>query len=198
MDHSCLQIIQFFNQLFIFFLLQAYLSSTLMSCPTPRVFSEIAFKHPLFGLRAPISNTKVEVGCDACNWFFTIWSGTRHPVRFFANDRRREGTGDTRYAFEFTCSYNQYDRRRAKMCKAHVEDIRSHLNSRHLKFGTTHHHYYNTPSCHPKARHERPFFERYFGESYGHLLRIKEEWDPHNVFNHCHSIGSNEEDCCYL
>ncbi len=112
------------------------------------------------GLQADVSSTKVEVGCDACNWFFTIWSGVRHPIRFYANDRSRHGTYDTRYAFEFTCSYDQYNRYRAKLCKSHVEGIRSHLNGKHLEAGTVHHHYYNTPSCHPNADYERPFYER--------------------------------------
>ncbi len=42
------------------------------------------------------------------------------------------------------------------------------------------------------------FPRRYWGENYGRLLEIKHQWDPHNVFNHCHSVGSTEEQCCLV
>ena len=38
---------------------------------------------------------------------------------------------------------------------------------------------------------------RYWSDkNYEFLVRTKRIWDPQNVFNHCHSIGSNVEDCC--
>ena len=37
---------------------------------------------------------------------------------------------------------------------------------------------------------------RYWGDSYPYLLRIKKQWDPDNIFNHCQSLGSEEELCC--
>ena len=38
---------------------------------------------------------------------------------------------------------------------------------------------------------------RYWSDkNYELLVRTKRMWDPQNVFNHCHSIGSNVEDCC--
>ena len=41
-------------------------------------------------------------------------------------------------------------------------------------------------------------FFRYFGENYKQLKLIKDTWDPDNLFNHCHSIGSKEENCCIV
>ncbi len=37
---------------------------------------------------------------------------------------------------------------------------------------------------------------RYWGPNYPRLLRLKEYWDPDNVFNHCHSVGSTSNYCC--
>ena len=38
---------------------------------------------------------------------------------------------------------------------------------------------------------------RYWSDkNYEFLVRTKSMWDPQNVFNHCHSVGSNIEDCC--
>ena len=37
---------------------------------------------------------------------------------------------------------------------------------------------------------------RYFGNNYPRLLKIKKYWDPENVINHCHSVGSTEQECC--
>ena len=37
---------------------------------------------------------------------------------------------------------------------------------------------------------------RYWGDSYPYLLRIKKQLDPDNIFNHCQSLGSEEELCC--
>ena len=39
-------------------------------------------------------------------------------------------------------------------------------------------------------------FLRYFGDNYEWMVKLKRDWDPKNVFNHCQSIGSNEEHCC--
>ena len=38
---------------------------------------------------------------------------------------------------------------------------------------------------------------RYWSEeNINHLLNTKQAWDPFNVFNHCHSVGSTTENCC--
>ena len=38
---------------------------------------------------------------------------------------------------------------------------------------------------------------RYFSPGiYEELLRTKRQWDPENKFNHCQSIGNNDENCC--
>ena len=52
--------------------------------------------------------------------------------------------------------------------------------------------YMNTPLC----MSETPFSQRYFGDNYDRLLKVKQFWDPENFINHCHSVGSTVEDCC--
>ena len=111
-------------------------------------------------MRGKIASPHIDVGCDVCNWFFTIWSNVERPVRFYAGDRTREGTGHaTKYAFEFTCSYDQFNRYKAKRCKAVVDKMRYGLNAKAEEVGEPLHQYYNTPSCHDLPN-ERPFWER--------------------------------------
>ena len=31
---------------------------------------------------------------------------------------------------------------------------------------------------------------------YKMLLNSKKMWDPYDIFNHCHSVGSIADDCC--
>ncbi len=112
------------------------------------------------GLKNDIETLDKDIGCDACNWFFTIWSPFYgKSVRFYAIDRTREGTRDTRWAFDFTCNYNPHNHYRAKRCQAAVDQVRYMLNRAAEKIGEPLHHYYNTPSCHNVAN-ERPFHER--------------------------------------
>ncbi len=41
------------------------------------------------------------------------------------------------------------------------------------------------------------FHFRYFPDGhYEKLLQAKKIWDPDNIFNHCHSVGSTSENCC--
>jgi|OM-RGC.v1.031306822 Berberine and berberine like. len=35
-----------------------------------------------------------------------------------------------------------------------------------------------------------------YWENYSQLQTIKRTWDPRNVFNHCHSVGSSDNTCC--
>merc|ERR1712098_441909 len=56
--------------------------------------------------------------------------------------------------------------------------------------GSAYSKYANFPSC-----SESDWGERYW-ENYSQLQTIKNTWDPNNVFNHCHSVGSNNNTCC--
>ena len=98
---------------------------------------------------------------------------------------------------DFTCYYDHLDRYKSRMCQAQVDRVRRKFNELHARQGVPVNHYYNTPSCHD-VDNETPFYERYWGKNYGRLLEIKHKWDPHNVFNHCHSVGSTEELCCLV
>ncbi len=128
-----------------------------------------------------------DIGCDACNWFFTIWSGVLHPIRFYANDRVPRGTRATRWAFDFTCNYDPLDWRRAALCKSTVDlRVRSWLNDAARKLGDPLHHYYNTPSCHDLPN-ERPFQERsYFSPARIRLIIYQVEFILVKITLNCH------------
>ena len=42
---------------------------------------------------------------------------------------------------------------------------------------------------------ESDWGERYW-DNYSQLKTMKTYWDPANVFNHCHSVGSTDNTCC--
>ena len=35
-----------------------------------------------------------------------------------------------------------------------------------------------------------------YWEDYSGLMSMKNHWDPENMFNHCHSVGSTDNTCC--
>ena len=40
------------------------------------------------------------------------------------------------------------------------------------------------------------FFRYFTAGVYDKLLKAKMTWDPKNIFNHCQSVGNEDQDCC--
>lgn len=97
-------------------------------------------------------------------------------------------------SFELACTYNAGDPRKAKNCPRAMGKIKKLVNEDAKKVKEQPRQYVNTPSCFNDDFF--PFYERYWGNSYRDLLKAKKFWDPTNVFNYCHSVGSSEENCC--
>ena len=79
-------------------------------------------------------------------------------------------------------------------CPGIVEELKGQLESALVTAEPEYSKYYNFPSC-----SSGDWAERYWGSNLPSLLSIKTAWDPDNVFNHCQSVGSSQEDgqtCC--
>ena len=63
-------------------------------------------------------------------------------------------------------------------------------------YGETPRQYVNSPAGCRESQIFPNFGDRFWGQSYPRLLKIKEFWDPKNVFHHCFSVGSSDEKCC--
>ena len=69
--------------------------------------------------------------------------------------------------------------------------IKKSMEHKLEKYNMSYSKYTNWPSC-----DSTDWMTRYWGENYNRLLAIKAYWDPHNIFNHCQSVGSTDNMCC--
>ena len=152
--------------------------------PIERVF----FNHPVLGLANKHSKRGPRTGCDFCNWFI-YFGNPKVPLETI----KGKFTGNI--ANEVDCSYNKNKRRAAKSCENFVRKLKHTFTVDSYKAGERPHQYVNTPSCDDIGDH---FTYRYWGDNYERLLKIKDYWDPDNVFNYCQSVGSTSETCCPL
>ena len=91
--------------------------------------------------------------------------------------------------FDLTCVYEPGVN---SQCAKNVLEFKASFVGEAEANGVTLRQYYNTPSC-----DGQDFKSKLFpGGSYQWLLRTKEFWDPDNMFHHCFSVGSTEENCC--
>ena len=74
--------------------------------------------------------------------------------------------------------------------------VKAKLNAAADIGGSEVHQISNSPTCGTKEAKDKRFQDRYFGNNYPRLLKIKRYWDPENIINHCHSVGSTEQECC--
>ena len=147
--------------------------------------ADIFLHHPKFGMISR-ETPKDNFVCDFCVWILYIG----HPGVF------ESVMLDTKIGPLYVgldCTYNPNDRRKAKYCPLEVKGVQKKMMSNAKALGELPHQYSNTPSCDDTFY---PFGPRYWGNSYPRLLEIKKHWDPNNVFNYCHSVGSKVEQCC--
>ena len=154
------------------------------TAPIEKVF----FTHPVLGLKHKHSSRGPRTGCDFCNWFI-YFGNPEVPIQPI--------TGKTTglIASEIDCSYNKRKKRAANSCENFIRKVKHTLTVDAYKVGARPSQYVNTPSCDDIGDH---FSKRYWGDNYDRLLKIKDYWDPDNVFNYCQSVGSTSESCCPL
>lgn len=150
-----------------------------------KAIEQVFLHHPKFGMYSRKS-PKSDFACDFCVWILYIGKpGAFESVMV-----------DTKIGPLYVgidCTFNPNDPSKTKYCPLEVKKVQKSLFDKAKILGEKPHQYANTPGC------DDTFFsfgERYWGNSYPRLLKIKDHWDPKNVFNYCHSVGSTREDCC--
>ena len=149
------------------------------------VFQNFFFHHPVFGLFNKESDTARKAGCEFC--FLTITSSKRPrneniPINLSGN-----------FSYELSCMFPKEISN--SNCPKVVKNVKETLKRKAIILGDTPMQYPNTPTCDKNDS----FKSRYFSlENYTKLLKTKKFWDPSNRFNHCQSIGNDNENCCPL
>ena len=162
---------------------QGMVSANLGGIKTVEAVANILLTDQVFGVSNKYSHTALATGCDYCFWainFNTV--PPRGPEARLALTRE---VGNLQS--ELTCMYPPGE----DTCRTVVENTRTEMLASSLALGGTDSQYVNTPSCQGEG-----WERRYFGENYQKLLAVKKAWDPDNIFNYCHSVGSRNHDCC--
>ena len=156
-----------------------------------------------------------ETGCEFCFWVFSMYGPPRRlpnvstktcvlkhtlPMIFLhwqlsANDLDISPNAFF-YNWDHTCQFDPRSQIKSKKCIREIDRVRAVMTRDTNAAGERVLQYANTPSC-DRSKGRDPFYVRYWGKSYPRLLRIKKRWDPQNIFNHCQSLGSEEEHCCH-
>ena len=163
-------------------------SSSLYGMKDSLDFGSLFLHHPVFGLNTKLSQQQIakKTGCDFC-WVGLFFDNHLRFRNYTAN-RVSIAPEFGKFPWDFSCLFRDSSDPR---CPRAVRELKEELslNPRVEKFSQFQ--YGNTPSC-----ETIDFARRYWGAGYPRLLRIKQAWDPDNVFNHCHSVGSTEQNCC--
>ena len=128
--------------------------------------------------------------CDFCLWFLVIMKPGVH-------DNVITDTKIGPLSWGLDCSYNAYDPVKDTNCKNQIKQVRRKFVRNAKAYGEKPRQYVNTPAgC--RNDHFYGFGNRFWGNSYPELLKIKKFWDPKNVFHYCNSVGSDENYCCNI
>ena len=162
---------------------QPIATANMLGLSTLDIFENFIFHHPVFGLFKKESYTARKAGCEFC--FLAIVSSkrpatTKIPIILSGS-----------FQFELSCLFPKEITN--SKCPHVLKNIKETLKRKAIILGNKPMQYPNTPSCDAKDS----FKSRYFSlENYEKLLRTKTFWDPNNKFNHCQSIGNDNENCC--
>ena len=161
-------------------------------------FSKLFMNHPLFGLKNMDSRKSAASECEFC-WFaitainsdqindlsIPVSSSASYTT---ANDVLPVDRGNIQA--DVTCMYKPQTNSR---CPKIVKRAKTLMMNEAMRYGEKLTQYLNTPSCDK----DKSFTNRYWNrKNYDMLLNAKKYWDPSNVFNHCQSVGNNDEHCC--
>ena len=163
-------------------------SSTMYGMKDSLDFGSLFLHHPVFGLNTKLSQQQImkKTGCDFC--WFGIQFDNHLRFRNYTANRVSVGPEFGKFQWDFSCLFRDSSSPR---CPRAVRELKEELSLNPGVEKFSQFQYGNTPSC-----ETIDFAQRYWGAGYPRLLRIKQAWDPDNVFNHCHSVGSTEQNCC--
>ena len=154
--------------------------------------------HPIFGFKNGNSRNSGASECELCSFSIgaintdqinklatPIWSPNSFTTH---NDAISVDIGNIQA--DFLCLYKP---KINSKCPKIVKRAKTLMVKEAIRHGEKLTQYLNTPSCDSSVS----FSQRYWSEkNYNMLLKAKEHWDPENVFNHCQSIGSKDNNCC--
>ena len=139
---------------------------------------------PIFGHQHDRDNEAAKrAGCLACFWsmnfdnHFKDWD--------YSDVSINSGFGN--FQFETVCLYADKN----ASCPDLINGLKRKIDSTDL-VKVSEMQYANSPSC-----DYTDFGVKYWGDNYPRLLKLKAKYDPDNVFSHCQSVGSTEQDCCH-
>ena len=178
--------------------IRPFVSASFWNATSVLSFSKLFMNHPLFGLKNMDSRKSAASECEFC-WFaitainsdqindlsIPISSSTSYTT---ANDVLPVDRGNIQA--DVTCMYKPQTNSR---CPKVVKRAKTLMMNEAIRHGEKLTQYLNTPSCDK----DKSFTKRYWNKkNYNMLLNAKKYWDPSNVFNHCQSVGNNDEHCC--
>ena len=149
----------------------------------------VFFNNQFFGVKRRNNQMFRDIGCDYCFW--TIHFRNRQQflsphtdptISTNTGDNLKHGV-DSNLVCLFRDRWSQCPREIIRIKKR----MESYLNRSKLPYSK----YINWPSC-----DSSDWMWRYWGQNYHRLLTAKQFWDPENVFNHCQSVGSQDNECC--
>ena len=160
--------------------------------------SKLLLHHPLFGLKNMDSRLSAKSECEFC-WMAIVAINTKKIAELstpifsstsFTSSDDVLAVDLGNFQVEMTCHYKPGINSK---CPRTVRRAKTLMRNMALRNGEKLTQYWNTPSC----DESKDFKTRYWSsKNYEMLLKAKKAWDPENVFNHCQSIGSDNENCC--
>jgi len=152
-------------------------------------FQNAFFNDPSFGVKRNTGWLEfASHGCDYCFWMIHYRNRQRRaaisetqPIST-KTELDKPNAIDTNIVCMFTDATAD--------CPALIKRVKTEIESNLASTGANYSKYANFPSC-----SESDWGVRYW-DNYSQLQTIKRTWDPRNVFNHCHSVGSTDNTCC--
>merc|ERR1712227_36270 len=149
--------------------------------------NKVKFIFEEFHMFFKVTRSAIDVGCNMCFWFLSFRTGA---LGKWSQDGCSLSPNVGRVQLEMSCMYTEADA--DSECREEVTKLRSELLNQSVLNGGENAQYVNTPSC-----QDEKWASRYFGlKNYNKLLKLKETWDPLNLFHYCQSVGSDNHNCC--
>lgn len=152
-------------------------------------FQNAFFNDPSFGVKRNTGWLEfASHGCDYCFWMIHYRNRQRRAAISETQPISTKTELDKPNAIDtnIVCMFTDAN----ADCPALIKRVKTEIESNLARAGAGYSKYANFPSC-----SESDWGVRYW-ENYSQLQTIKRTWDPRNVFNHCHSVGSTDNTCC--